>query len=161
MTSLLNALPCKHSKCRFESVIHDLILKMGMLVLLVNNDSTQWHRSKEFIRGNRVSFLTPVLLLEDLMVMCGGEHSSPDLAWSFGRTSAICAHLISLLHVLLRNNLNVWATQNHKGNACVTKLVNRLSFEKSRETITRLQTWQQDGRHHRFPLKFPCTEEIY
>ena len=31
-------------------------------------------------KGNWVSFLTPVLLLEDLMVMCGGEQGYPDLA---------------------------------------------------------------------------------
>ena len=46
-------------------------------------------------------------------------------------------------------------TSHEKGNSCLTKLIDGLTTKKSEGTITRLHTWQQDGRYNRFPpLKF-------
>ena len=42
-----------------------------------------------------------------------------------------------------------------KGNSCLTKLFGGLCYKKSGGSITHLHTWRQDGRHNRFPFKFP------
>ena len=64
----------------------------------------------------------------------------------------LCA-LLSLPRVLPRwvRTLN----PSNKSNTCSMKLFGRLSYEKSRGTITQLHTWWQDGRHNRFLFTFP------
>ena len=46
----------------------------------------------------------------------------------------------------------VWFSPCRKGNS---RFLGGLSYEKIKGIITRLHMWRQDGRHNRFPLKFP------
>ena len=110
--------------------------------------------SKEFKKGNRVSFWTLCLTL------WGGCHIERhvwmwvivplDLAQSFG---AVCAYYrYRVIYRAITYACVSDLSPHGKGNSHLVKLLGGLSYEKSGGTITHLHTWWQDDYHNRLPL---------
>ena len=63
---------------------------------------------------------------------------------------------LSLLGDSPRDNLRAWFESSRERQLTLNEIIwAGLATKKSGSTITHLHTWQQDGRHNRFPFKFP------